>query len=221
MLSERLGYQFKNPKLLKRALVHRSYSQEHNERLEFLGDGCLNFVIGELLFSLQPEANEGELSNLRSHLVKEETLAEISLKLGVNHCAILSQGERNNDGAMRPSLLADMLEAIIGAIYLDSDFATVKRIITQLYSEHLAKIEVQPVNQINEFFKDPKSRLQERLQALNKAVPTYEVLEVSGRDHEKLFKVCCLFEEMKTIATGTSKRRAEQQAAKLMLEKLS
>ncbi len=220
-LEEALNYRFKNPKLLKRALIHRSYSQQNNERLEFLGDGCLNFIIGELLFTIQPNATEGELSNLRAHLVKEGTLAELSLKLGVNHHVTLSQGERNNDGALRPSLLADMFEAILGAIYLDSDFNTVKKIIRSLYHEKLERIKTEPVTKINEHFKDPKSRLQERLQALNKETPSYEIISITGKDHAKIFKVKCIFENYTTIAEGTSKRRAEQQAARIMLEKIS
>lgn len=221
LLLTKLNYTFQNIKLLKQALIHRSYSETNNERLEFLGDGCLNFIVAEALFRRLPDAKEGELSNLRSHLVKEETLAEIALQLGLNHYIILSHGEKKNDGAMRPSTLADTLEAILGAIFLDACFGTVRRVILELYEPYFARIKNQGIKDLNEHFKDPKSRLQEKLQALNKEIPVYEIIEISGKDHEQLFKVACRFEGHISTAEGTSKKRAEQKAARLMLDKLS
>lgn len=217
-LETKLNYHFKNIALLKQALIHRSYSQSNNERLEFLGDGCLNFIMAEALFIILPQAKEGELSNLRAYLVKEETLANIALeKLSLNRYIWLSHGEKKSDGAHRPSLLADTMEAIIGAIYLDSSYSDAKKAVLQLYDAHLVELRDKSIPELNEYFKDPKSRLQEHLQALNQAPPHYEVIDIRGKDHEQLFKVACRYGDKTTVATGTSKKRAEQEAARTML----
>ncbi len=220
LLERKLNYTFMDKKLLKRAFVHRSYSQNNNERLEYLGDGCLNFVIAEALYHRLPDANEGELSHLRAHLVKEATLAEIALNLELNKHLVLSLGEKNNEGQFRHSTLSDTLEALFGALFLDSDFDTVKMVILDLYKPYFETIHEKAKQDLGEIFKSPKSRLQERLQALNREVPTYEVIDITGKDHEKTFKVLCTFENYRTIAEGTSKKRAEQKAAELMLEKI-
>ncbi len=219
-LEHKLNYTFMDKKLLKRAFVHRSYSQDNNERLEYLGDGCLNFIIAEALYHRLPDANEGELSQLRAHLVKEDTLAEIALQLQLNKSLVLSLGEKNNDGEFRPSILSDCLEALFGALFLDSDFETTRLVILSLYEPYFQSIIEKAKKDLGEIFKSPKSRLQEKLQALNREIPTYEVIEISGRDHEKVFKVLCTFESHRTIAEGTTKKRAEQLAAELMLEKI-
>lgn len=219
-LEHKLNYTFMDKKLLKRAFVHRSYSQDNNERLEYLGDGCLNFIIAEALYHRLPDANEGELSQLRAHLVKEDTLAEIALQLQLNKSLVLSLGEKNNDGEFRPSILSDCLEALFGALFLDSDFETTRLVILSLYEPYFQSIIEKAKKDLGEIFKSPKSRLQEKLQALNREIPTYEVIEISGRDHEKVFKVLCTFENLRTIAQGTTKKRAEQLAAELMLEKI-
>ncbi|UNM95183.1 ribonuclease III [Ignatzschineria rhizosphaerae] len=219
-LEKNLNYTFMDKRLLKQAFVHRSYSQDNNERLEYLGDGCLNFIIAEALYHKLPDANEGELSQLRAHLVKEDTLAEIALKLNLNQFLILSLGEKNNEGEFRPSTLSDCLEALFGALFLDSDFETTRLVILSLYEPYFQSIIEKAKKDLGEIFKSPKSRLQEKLQALNREIPTYDVIDITGRDHEKVFKVLCTFESHKTIAEGTTKKRAEQRAAELMLEKI-
>ena len=136
-LEQKLNYTFMDKRLLKRAFVHRSYSQDNNERLEYLGDGCLNFIIAEALYHRLPDANEGELSQLRAHLVKEDTLAEIAMRLELNKFLVLSLGEKNNEGEFRPSILSDCLEAVFGALFLDSDFEIIMReLINIFFTEH-------------------------------------------------------------------------------------
>ncbi len=220
ILQSKLGYQFKDIHLLKQALVHRSISREHNERLEFLGDGCLNFIIGHTLYQTYPKATEGELSNLRAHLVKESTLYEIAKTLKIHDFLYLSHGERKNDGAKRPGILADAVEAIIAAIFLDSDFETAQQFVLRIYKQELAQLHEHSFKIVNESVKDPKSRLQEMMQAKNNTVPEYEVVAIEGEDHAQLFKILCKVDNVTTSGTGTSKKRAEQDAAKKMLEKL-
>ena len=139
-LEKNLNYTFMDKRLLKQAFVHRSYSQDNNERLEYLGDGCLNFIIAEALYHKLPDANEGELSQLRAHLVKEDTLAEIALRLKLNQFLVLSIGEKNNEGEFRPSTLSDCLEALFGALFLDSDFETTRLVILSLYEPYFQTI---------------------------------------------------------------------------------
>lgn len=221
ILETKLTYHFKDTALLEQALIHRSFSQDNNERLEFLGDGCLNFIMAEALFTILPQAKEGELSNLRAYLVKEETLANIALEeLSLNQYIRLSRGEKKSDGAKRPSLLADTMEAIIGAIYLDGSYKAAKKTVLHLYNPHLVELRDKTIPELNEHFKDPKSRLQEYLQALTQDPPHYKVIDIRGKDHEQLFKVACHYGEKTTVATGTSKKRAEQDAARAMLELL-
>ncbi len=219
-LEQDLGYKFKDAKLLKRALVHRSFSSEHNERFEFLGDGLLNFVIAEYLFSYLPDLEEGELSNLRAHFVREEMLCEIARTLNLGDYLILGLGERKTGGAARPSLLADGLEAIFAAIYQDAGFEKSKLVILSLFKTRLNDAQRIKLADIKQDFKDAKSRLQEYLQSYKKPLPIYELVHTHGKDHEQQFEIACIVGQMKTIAIGTSRKRAEREAATLMLEKL-
>lgn len=220
-LETSIYYHFKNRALLKQALMHRSATKNHNERLEFLGDGCLNFIIGYELYNIFPDAKEGELSNLRAHLVKESTLSEIAKSIKLNEYIVLSYGEKKNDGGLRPSMLADTFEAILAAIFLDSDFESVRKSILKLYRPYLDQITTASIDVVSEYVKDPKSRLQEKRQAENKSIPVYDVVNITGQDHEQIFEVSCTIQSHITYATGTSKKRAEQAAAELMLEKIS
>lgn len=219
-LQEKLQYQFNDVALLKQALVHRSVSREHNERLEFLGDGCLNFIIAYALYDRFPSAKEGELSNIRAHLVKETTLHKIAKVLDLQNYLVISYGERKNQGAKRAGILADTVEAIIAAVFLDSNFEVVKQVILTLYHDELQKINDASFKIVTEAVKDPKSRLQEHLQAMNQSIPEYEIVAIEGQDHAQVFKIACHAQTFTTIAEGTSKKRAEQNAAQLMLEKI-
>lgn len=209
----RLGYQFKDPSFLKLALTHRSGANKHNERLEFLGDSILGMVIAEYLFSHLKKADEGQLTRLRASLVKGKTLAEISKELELGECLYLGEGELKSGGFRRASILADALEAIIGAVYQDSDFDTVKHVILSLYKTRLQSIDLKSVH------KDPKTQLQEWLQSRKLPLPDYELLKVTGEPHKQTFDVVCVLSEkkVKTQGSGSSRRNAEQQAAEKAL----
>lgn len=215
-LCRRLGYQFERKELFNKALTHRSAANKHNERLEFLGDSILGMVIAEYLFGKFNKANEGQLSRLRSMLVKGKTLAEIAKELDIGDCLYLGEGELKSGGFRRSSILADAFEAILGAIYIDSDFNTAKSIILKLYDSRLKNLTLEMVN------KDPKTRLQELLQAQKLTLPEYDLLEVTGEAHEQTFKVACLVKEknLNTIGLGSSRRNAEQKAAEKVLKVL-
>ncbi len=213
-LCRALGYRFGDPALLEQALTHRSASGVNNERLEFLGDALLNCVIGEAVYRRQPCAKEGDLSRLRALLVKEETLAALAAGLALGEVLTLGSGELKSGGFRRASILADALEAVFGAIYLDSGFEAVRRVILALYAERLERLP-QPGE-----LKDPKTRLQELLQARQQPLPQYDILEVSGEAHQQRFTVACLAGGQRTVATGTSRRKAEQEAARLALDSL-
>lgn len=212
-LLRRLGYQFSDPKLFKKALTHRSATNYHNERLEFLGDSILGMVIAEYLFERFPKADEGQLSRLRSMLVRGKTLAQLSKELEVGDCLHLGEGEMKSGGFRRESILADAFEAIIGAIYLDSDFANTRTIILQLYEKRLSELSLKLVQ------KDPKTRLQEWLQSKKMDLPIYDLLKVTGEAHQQMFEVKCMIDEkqLMTIGSGSSRRNAEQQAAEKAL----
>ncbi|HXH04388.1 MAG TPA: ribonuclease III [Candidatus Competibacteraceae bacterium] len=214
ILCRRLRHEFSDPRLLAEALTHRSASGRNNERLEFLGDGVLNFVIAEQLYSRHPRASEGELSRLRASLVKQETLAAIARELELGEHLRLGQGELKSGGFRRDSILADALEAIFGAIYLDAGFSAAQTVIVRLFEPLLRE---QPRA---EQLKDPKTRLQEWLQAQQRPLPLYQVLEVSGEAHRQCFTVECRVDNVRTVASAPSRRRAEQEAAKLALERL-
>lgn len=209
-----LGYLFRQPQLLEEALTHRSAGGRNNERLEFLGDSILNFVIAAELYATHPRAAEGELSRLRATLVREETLAELAQRLNLGDHLRLGSGEMKSGGFRRASILADALEAVFGAVYLDSDFETCQRLILRHYQERLAALPA-----VSEL-KDPKTRLQEYLQARQRALPLYQVLEISGEDHAQSFKVECVVDAVRTVAVGSTRRRAEQEAARRALELL-
>lgn len=208
-LERRIGYQFKNPDLLKLALSHRSYSGKNNERLEFLGDSIVNFVIAEALFSHFPNAREGQMSRLRARLVKGVTLAEIAREFELGEYLLLGSGELKSGGYRRESILADALESVIGAMYLDSSFEECKSKVLSWYHHRLDQLSLQDTQ------KDPKTRLQEYLQAQQQALPQYEVVSVEGEPHAQTFTVECAVEgvEEMTIGVGSSRRIAEQQAA--------
>ncbi|PPE75828.1 ribonuclease III [Solimonas fluminis] len=215
-LSRRLGYNFRDSALLQQALTHRSYAHGNNERLEFLGDGLLNFVIGERLYSLQPKAEEGALSRLRASLVREETLARLGRDLQLGELLRLGESELKSGGYRRDSILADAVEAVIGAVYLDGGFEAARAVCERLYAPLLADLPDA------ESLKDPKTRLQEALQADGRPLPRYEILSESGPPHARRFAVRCLLpdNESFTESEGASRRSAEQRAAELMIAKI-
>lgn len=213
-ISRLLGYTFNNESLLVEALTHRSVGSHNNERLEFLGDSVLNFVIAETLFRLFPELREGDLSRLRASLVNGETLAVIARGLNLGDFLNLGSGELKSGGFRRASILADALESIIGAVYCDSDFATCHALILRLFDEKLNNLP-----QVDTL-KDPKTRLQELLQSRQLPLPAYEVLEVTGKAHAQLFLVECRVNELGCVTQGegSSRRKAEQLAAQRALD---
>jgi ribonuclease-3 len=215
-LTMKLGYVFKQPQLLQRALTHRSYAPEHNERLEFLGDSVLGCVIAKHLYSNYPQLSEGELSRLRSNLVREETLAILAQQLDLGSQLRLGEGELKSGGFRRPSILADTLEALFGAVLLDSGFADAERVVLKLYVPYLENVDVQTLG------KDAKTMLQEYLQAKRIPLPTYTVIATQGEAHEQSFQVECVIPSLRisTRGTGTSRRNAEQQAAQAAYQQL-
>ncbi|ABI56696.1 ribonuclease III [Alkalilimnicola ehrlichii MLHE-1] len=215
-LQDRLGYRFRRPELLDEALTHRSVTGPDNERLEFLGDGILNFVIADELYHRRPDATEGVLSRLRATLVNGRTLAEIGKGLDVGTALRLGGGEMKSGGQRRKSILADAVEALFGAIYLDGGFDPSRETILRLYRDRLASLPTEAE------LKDPKTRLQEHLQAGRRPLPRYEVLEVSGQSHDQTFRVACRLQDAAVTAEGEagSRRKAEQQAAEQMLKRL-
>lgn len=214
-LSKTLGYSFSDVALLKQALTHRSAHGASNERLEFLGDAVLDIVISEVLFHSLPDAPEGDLSRLRASLVRDTSLADIASDLGIGEHLFLGSGERKTGGHRRQSILADALEALFGAVYLDSDFDTAAELIRQVFAQ---KLEDLPHA---DDLRDPKTRLQEWLQAGGAAPPEYELVNVTGKAHQQRFEVRCLVPNREaTMGEGRSRRGAEQQAARRMLAKL-
>jgi len=212
-LTKKLGYEFNEPTLLVQALTHRSAKGAHNERLEFLGDSILGFVIAEALFDKFPKHDEGDLTRMRSSLVKGVTLAEVARDFDLGECLILGPGELKSGGHRRESILEDAIEAIIGAVYLDSNIERCKALILDWFEERLMVIK--PGNEQ----KDPKTRLQEFLQGRKIPLPTYDVIDTSGQSHNQEFTVRCqtsvISEEV--VAKGTSRRKAEQAAAQQIL----
>jgi len=213
---EALGYECRDPALLEAALTHRSAGGPHNERLEFLGDAVLNCVIAMLVFREFGAADEGDLSRFRSSLVSGEALAVIAAEIGLGDQLRLGSGELKSGGFRRKSILADTLEALFGAIYLDGGFDAAANVIERLFIPRLDRLPSAAE------LKDPKTRLQEALQAKGLPLPTYVVDAVSGEAHSQVFEVLCSVDALglRTRATGASRRRAEQAAAQLMLEKL-
>jgi len=216
-LERKIGYQFNDADLIHLALTHRSAAGKHNERLEFLGDSILSFVIADDLYHRFPKVNEGDMSRMRATLVRGHTLAELGREFELGDYLKLGPGELKSGGFRRDSILADAVEAIIGAIYLDSDTETVRGIILSWYQSRLEAI--QPgVSQ-----KDPKTRLQEFLQGRRNPLPVYTVTNIKGEAHNQEFTVECEVAgvDKPVIGKGTSRRKAEQAAAELALEQLS
>lgn len=203
--------------LLDQALTHRSAGPVNNERLEFLGDAMLGLVIAEVLWQRFPDADEGELSRRRASLVKKESLARVARELRLGDYLQLGSGEVRTGGHTRDSILADALEAVIGAVYVDKGFAEARGMLLRLFSKPLDKVAGQQA------LKDPKTQLQEMLQSMRRPLPEYEVVDVSGEQHAQRFAVCCRLrhEERTTRGAGSSRRRAEQDAAERMLAELS
>jgi len=215
-LMSTIGYHFNDPSGLELALTHRSAEANHNERLEFIGDGLVNFIIAEALYLAHPDAPEGELSRWRAALVQRETLADIAIQWQLDHYIMLGPGEKKTGGEKRPSILANTVEAIFAAIYFDSDFATMKTIILNTYAKRLKS------TQIAAIAKDAKTLLQEYLQAKQHALPEYVLVDVMGKEHERLFKIECRHQQLQQTAygIGQSKRKAEQEAAKAFFSQL-
>jgi len=216
-LENNLGYTFDNKSYLNIALTHRSLSQDNNERLEYLGDALLGFIIAEAIYKLYPKATEGELTRLRATLVKGETLAKLARKLSLGNYIRLGGSELKSGGWRRSSILANTVESLIGAIYLDAGMDICRDIVLKLYG-NILKISTPAT-----LMKDPKTRLQEYLQSLQMNLPEYSVIVEQGEAHEKTFTVQCDIQAM-TIsvqAEGKSKRTAEQAAAQLALDVLN
>jgi len=205
-----LGYRFSDPHLLRQALTHRSYGTPHNERLEFLGDGVLNFIIASLLYERFPVLPEGDLSRLRAHLVNQETLSQLARTLDLGQYLLLGEGELKSGGFRRPSILADTFEAILGAIYLDGGFDAAAGVVRRIHEPLLAELDPKSLG------KDPKTLLQEYLQGRRLSLPLYNVVSVSGEAHEQHFQVECVILELSIRAEGegSSRRSAEQNAAR-------
>ncbi len=216
-LQERLGYRFKTETLLVQALTHRSHGKLHNERLEFLGDSVLNCAVASMLYARFGRFDEGDLSRLRSNLVKQQALFEIGQSLALSDSLVLGEGERRSGGLRRPSILADTVEAIVGAIFLDSDFAQAATVIEKLYEPVLKSVDPKTLG------KDAKTLLQEYLQGRRIPLPVYEVVATHGAAHSQVFEVECSIPKLSVRVSGTggSRRAAEQAAAKLALENAS
>lgn len=215
-LCRKLGCQFTEESLLRQALTHRSAANRNNERLEFLGDALLGFVIADELYRSFPDANEGQLSRLRARLVKKETLAAIARKLELGNYLKLGAGELRTGGHARDSILADSLEAVFAAIYLDSGYRSARKAVLNQYRKRIAELSPEAQG------KDPKTRLQEYLQARKKSLPSYTIVEVGGEQHQQYFEVECRVDELNLLCHGSggSRRKAEQMAASHILELL-
>ena len=211
------GYQFKQASLLEQALTHRSYSRQlNNERLEFLGDSILNLIISNHIYERFSAADEGDLSRIRASLVKEETLAQVARQIDLGDYIHLGGGELKSGGFRRASILSDALEALIGAIYLDSDYAQTETAVLHLYQEQLQNVDA------GANLRDPKTRLQEHLQANKNSLPSYQVEKITGKSHDQVFTVSCKLTDldMQSNGKGSSRKKAEQQAAQKILELL-
>ncbi|ALM83945.1 ribonuclease III [Bordetella sp. N] len=213
-LQTRLDHRFGDEALLEQALTHRSHGARHNERLEFLGDSVLNFVVASMLFDRYSKIDEGDLSRLRANLVKQASLADIAQKLELSHDLRLGEGELKSGGFRRPSILADTLEAIFGAVFLDGGFEAARRVIVRQYQPILASVDPKTLG------KDAKTLLQEFLQGRKLALPLYTVIATHGAAHSQQFEVECAIPawEIKVVGAGASRRAAEQAAAKSALE---
>jgi ribonuclease-3 len=212
-LERRLGHTFGKPELATQALTHRSYGAHHNERLEFLGDALLNCSVATLLYERFPSLPEGDLSRLRAALVNQRSLAEVAVELGLGERLRLGEGELKSGGFRRPSILADAVEALLGAVFLDAGFDATRAAVERMLASRLESAANQPVD------KDPKTALQELLQGRGLALPRYAVQKTEGEAHEQTFIVECRVDDLGISAsgTGTSRRAAEQAAAEQVL----
>lgn len=217
-LELKLGYSFQNIRLLDQALTHRSFGAVHNERLEFLGDSILGMIIAKELYDRFPKCPEGDLTRMRSTLVRETTLAELARAFGIGNCLKLGPGELKTGGFRRDSLISDAVESIIGAMFIDDNesFPRVRQVVLSWFKSRLDTIQPN-VNQ-----KDHKSTLQELLQSLHKPLPVYKIEEIKGSDNDQIFVVSATVEGVAVqVGQGSSRRRAEQEAAGLVLELLN
>ena len=213
-LTKKLGYEFNNPSLLDDALSHRSYRGQNNERLEFLGDAILNFVITDYLFRHCPEAREGELSRLRANLVRGDTLAVLAQELELGSYLRLGAGELKSGGSKRTSILADAMEAVVGAIFLDGGLTACETCVLKWFTSRLSNFAEIPS------LKDAKTRLQEHLQGKRLPLPKYTILSIDGAAHQQIFSIECRVEGLPhtAVGIGSSRRRAEQDAAQKILD---
>ncbi len=216
-IARQIGHVFNDQKLLRTALTHRSFGVPNNERLEFLGDGILDCVIAAALFHRFPDLPEGDLSRLRANLVRQDSLHRLAVGLNIGSALRLGEGELKSGGAQRPSILADALEALFGAIYLDAGFNAAYDVVAALYAPLLDELKPGNVQ------KDAKTNLQEWLQARKKPLPRYLLLETTGAAHEQRFEVACEIQNppLRTIGHGQSRRIAEQVAAEKALKELN
>lgn len=215
-LQVRLGHRFSDESLLRLALTHRSFGDNNNERFEFLGDALLNSIITRTLFVRFPDEQEGVLSRLRSSLVKGEVLAEIAREFSLGECLIMGEGELKSGGLHRDSILADAVEALIGAVFVDADMAGCEALVYRIFEKRVKKLSV------DKYLKDPKTRLQELLQSRQLPLPEYSVVTVEGKAHDQRFTVSCDIALLKenTSATASSRRQAEKLAAEKALRSL-
>ena len=212
-LQARLQHQFSDRHLLERALTHRSFSSDHNERLEFLGDSVLNLAVAALLYDRLKDLPEGDLSRVRANLVKQETLHQLAIAMGLPDLLRLGEGELRSGGSRRPSILADALEAVIGAVHLDAGFGAAESLVRRLFQE----VEIKPT--MSATAKDPKTELQEWLQGRKMKLPVYRVAATLGAAHKQTFDVECEIPELGAVerGIGASRRAGEQAAAAAML----
>ena len=209
-LQQALGYTFTRPELLTQALTHRSYGATNNERLEFLGDSVLNCTVARALYDAFPDLPEGSLSRLRANLVRQETLAEIAVEMRLGDSLRLGEGELKSGGFRRPSILADALESLFGAVFLEAGFDAAQRVVRGLFDPLVAKIDPRASG------KDPKTQLQELLQSRRLPLPDYRLVDTRGEAHDQSFIVECVLAkpELSTRGVGKSRRAAEQEAAR-------
>ncbi len=212
-LERKVGYQFQDSASLVQAVTHRSFASHNNERLEFLGDGILNFIIAEALYQQFPEATEGQLSRLRALMVKQKTLAAIAREMSLGDFLVMGTGELKSGGFNRDSILSDALEAIVAAVYREAGFETTRTLLLSWFVDRLGNLS------LDQTLKDPKSRLQEYLQSRKEALPNYEVISIEGEAHQQTFTIQLSFRLLETdiTAVGSSRRNAEQQAAEAAL----
>jgi ribonuclease-3 len=215
-LLTRIGHDFSQPRLLQQALTHRSYGAKNNERLEFLGDAILGMVISHILYERFEQAQEGELSQLRASLVKGAVLAEVAKELEIGEHLRLGSGEMKSGGARRDTILADAMEAVIGAIFLDAGIDACRLRIAQWYGHRLGDLSVKTIT------KDAKTLLQEYLQGHGRELPTYQVIGSTGHAHEQVFRVQCTLSDsgQNAVGEGSSRKKAEQEAAQVIFDQL-